>query len=649
MTRRRAWVSLAATVIVAMSAVLWADSAPTAAAADDYQEVAAADDFFDGPIVRVAVGTEVEWTNTGRNPHTVTADDGSFDSGDMQPGDTFEFTFDEPGVYPYYCIYHGAPGGVGMAGIIVVGDVPLPGGGESGVGPGREPVPDGPGATIRVPEDQPTIQDAVNAAAPGDLVLIGPGTYHEAVLVLTPYLTIRGVDRNTVILDGHYMLPNGIHAVEADGVVVENLTARHYVANGIYWTDVNGYRASYVSAYANGDYGVYAFNSTWGRFEHSYAAGNPDSGFYIGQCRPCHAVITDVLAENNGLGYSGTNASGDISIINSEWRDNWGGIGPNTLDSELLPPQGDALIAGNYVHDNNNRSAPSKSWGIAAYGLGIILPGTLGNRVEGNLIEDHVAYGIASTPMIDANLYLGADNEVRANLVRRSGLADLAYGLAGQGGDCFAENSFSTSMPPLIEQQFACDAGPTKSRAGGGAMAVTNHLLANFAAALAGSVVPGDWRTWPDGPSQPSMPDPDADPVLAVPETAVPGSADVRPLSAIESVDDGHTITPEVTLVGIPLTTNPAALLIGLYGYVFPLVLLVAWVTLALWDLARREDLSGRTRVLWAAGVLVVPIIGPLVYLFASGSQIPRGMRWMVTLGGLLIYAVLIGLGVALS
>ena len=34
-----------------------------------------------------------------------------------------------------------------------------------------------------------------------------------------------------------------------------------------------------------------------------------------------------------------------------------------------------------------------------------------------------------------------------------------------------------------------------------------------------------------------------------------------------------------------------------------PLVLLVAWVTLALWDLARREDLSSRARVLWAAGV----------------------------------------------
>ena len=58
------------------------------------------------------------------------------------------------------------------------------------------------------------------------------------------------------------------------------------------------------------------------------------------------ALVTDVLAENNAVGFSGTNASGDLRIINSEWRYNMGGIVPNTLDSELLPPQGDIVIAG---------------------------------------------------------------------------------------------------------------------------------------------------------------------------------------------------------------------------------------------------------------------------------------------------------------
>ncbi len=38
--------------------------------------------------------------------HTVTADDGSWDSGDVQPGATWRRTFDRPGTYPYHCTPH---------------------------------------------------------------------------------------------------------------------------------------------------------------------------------------------------------------------------------------------------------------------------------------------------------------------------------------------------------------------------------------------------------------------------------------------------------------------------------------------------------------------------------------------------------------
>ena len=48
---------------------------------------------------------------------------------------------------------------------------------------------------IHVPVDKPTIQGAVDAAQPGDLILVAPGTYHEAVKVCTSDLTIRGEDR----------------------------------------------------------------------------------------------------------------------------------------------------------------------------------------------------------------------------------------------------------------------------------------------------------------------------------------------------------------------------------------------------------------------------------------------------------------------
>lgn len=76
----------------------------------------------------VAVGAKVEWDQTGAAPHSVTSDDGLFDSHPdcltdqkcMKGGDKFAFTFDTAGTYKYYCVIHGSKGGVGMAGSVTV-------------------------------------------------------------------------------------------------------------------------------------------------------------------------------------------------------------------------------------------------------------------------------------------------------------------------------------------------------------------------------------------------------------------------------------------------------------------------------------------------------------------------------------------------
>lgn len=69
--------------------------------------------------VTIAPGDTVNWTFSGEAPHTVTADDGSFDSGEMTTGD-FSMRFDEVGTYRYYCALHGGPGGEGMSALVVV-------------------------------------------------------------------------------------------------------------------------------------------------------------------------------------------------------------------------------------------------------------------------------------------------------------------------------------------------------------------------------------------------------------------------------------------------------------------------------------------------------------------------------------------------
>lgn len=82
--------------------------------------VTVADNTFTPGSVTVTAGDTVVWTDSGARPHTVTADDGSFDSGTLSTGATFSRTFDTPGTIPYFCKIHGAAGGIGMSGTIVV-------------------------------------------------------------------------------------------------------------------------------------------------------------------------------------------------------------------------------------------------------------------------------------------------------------------------------------------------------------------------------------------------------------------------------------------------------------------------------------------------------------------------------------------------
>ena len=70
---------------------------------------------FEPATLTVAAGTTIRWFNDDALPHTVTAADSSWDSGNLAPGGAFERRFDSPGTYAYLCRYH-----PGMTGTIVV-------------------------------------------------------------------------------------------------------------------------------------------------------------------------------------------------------------------------------------------------------------------------------------------------------------------------------------------------------------------------------------------------------------------------------------------------------------------------------------------------------------------------------------------------
>jgi len=255
-----------------------------------------------------------------------------------------------------------------------------------------------------------SIQAAVDAASRGDTILIAPGDYHETgdmganaptpadladgwyggVDISTPDLTLRGMDRNTTIVDGTLASAttpcssnpadqntlggagrNGILVWKAANVHVDNLTTCNFIAgsgnagNEVWWNGgagsgtigLRGYEGSYLTAtstyFANSDptvasacatcalYGIFASDSVHGTLDQIYANNFSDSGLYIGACRRgCDATVTNAWMEDNALGYSGTNSGGSLVIRNSTFDNNKEGVDTNTqLQGDPPPPQ----------------------------------------------------------------------------------------------------------------------------------------------------------------------------------------------------------------------------------------------------------------------------------------------------------------------
>lgn len=91
------------------------------------------------------------------------------------------------------------------------------------------------------------------------------------------------------------------------------------------------------------------------------------------------------------------------------------------------------------------------------------------------------------------------------------------------------------------------------------------------------------------------------------------------------------------------------SLLLATYAYLLPLILYVAWVSIAMWDLIRQEARSNGSRLAWMAVVLIVPLLGPVLYYVVGRSAIPRSLRTMLVAGGLAIYIALAVLAIAIG
>jgi nitrous oxidase accessory protein NosD len=284
-----------------------------------------------------------------------------------------------------------------LTGVIMLNIVSVAGAGASGtrtivVGPGQ------------------SIQAAINAASPGDTVLMEPGTYAQSVSIRTDGITLRGSGNGRggtllvppptppATLCNQAFGPTGVCILAkklnvSTGAVVEqvyndavtDLSVTGFSSNGVFGYGTYGMTVTNVTAVNDGYYGIARFVSSKTLFANDVAVGNLEAGFYVGDSPDAATVVRDNTASGNQFGIFVRHARG-VDVVENQATGNCQGI--LVLDDGQSGGAGNAVIRANGVF-HNNKFCPSSGGGPNLKGGGILLLGATETQVVGNAVADN--------------------------------------------------------------------------------------------------------------------------------------------------------------------------------------------------------------------------------------------------------------------
>ncbi|MEU4270841.1 right-handed parallel beta-helix repeat-containing protein [Streptomyces sp. NPDC026092] len=311
-----------------------------------------------------------------------------------------------------------------------------------------------------------SIQKAVDAAKPGDTVVLSPGTYRESVRITTSDLTLRGSTVFPTVIApskaasddicakaGHGVCVTGKDGSPVTGVTVRSLTLQGFAKNGLWASRTDRLKVHRVTAEKNGNWGIALERSVRSELTHNVARDNADAGLFVSNTTDTEAGAVDA----EGTRISHNRLSGNrigitvrrlrnLTVDRNEATGNCAAV--FVVGDESTPRAGAMKLRRNYIHANN-KHCPKTPRLPFLQGSGIVLTGAEETLVERNRIEDNVGASPLSGGIVLFKSFVGAlneRNEIRDNVVLRNGSADLANRDTGKG-NTFSGNTCEVSEP----------------------------------------------------------------------------------------------------------------------------------------------------------------------------------------------------------
>lgn len=248
-------------------------------------------------------------------------------------------------------------------------------------------------------KDGQSIQEAVNAAAPGDVILIHPGTYKESVYIDKDNITLRGVvvEGEWPVLDGEHKRNDAI-LYSGNDVTVEWLTIKHYKGNAIMGQAGNNYVIRYNRVIDTGVYGIFPQFGKNGLIEYNVLSGIEDAAIYVGMCD--NVVVRHNEVFDNVAGIEIENTRHAI-VENNYAHNNTAGLLVFITPGLPIKTAYDVILRDNFVVNNNteNFGAPGSIVAKVPRGIGVVIMAADDVIVEGNIISGNTTAGIVITDL----------------------------------------------------------------------------------------------------------------------------------------------------------------------------------------------------------------------------------------------------------